>query len=60
MMWVSRVTSIGLSFVVPVILGVLADRLFKTSPAFTVAGVVLGFVVGTLQVVRLAGGKETP
>ncbi len=59
MRWVSRITSVALSFVIPVVAGVWIDRWLGSTPAGAVVGVILGFVVGTLQVVRI-GQTGTP
>jgi hypothetical protein len=57
MMWVSRITPIALSFVVPTVCGVLVDRFFGTTPWATVIGSILSFCVGTMQVVRIGQTK---
>lgn len=54
MAWASRITSIGMSFVVPVFVGVLIDRWLKIEPIGAVIGVILGFVVSMLQIMRIA------
>jgi F0F1-type ATP synthase assembly protein I len=53
--WAARVTTIALEFALPALLGALADRSWGTGPWATVAGAVLGFVVGMMHVLRLAG-----
>jgi ATP synthase protein I len=59
--WASRVTTIGLMFALPALLGHGADRWLHTTPAGTITGAVLGFVAGMLQILRmsrqLAGGS---
>lgn len=62
--WASRVTTVGLMFVVPALLGVLLDRWWGTSPLTLLTGAVLGFAVGMVQVLRIAregaGGRAGP
>jgi F0F1-type ATP synthase assembly protein I len=59
----SRVTAVGLGFSVPPVLGYALDRWWGSTPVATLVGMVLGFVSGLLQTVRLAkdlpGGKST-
>ncbi len=50
----SRATSIGLQMAIPTVLGWWADSSWKTTPGFMIAGVVLGFVVAMLELVKLA------
>lgn len=50
------VTTIGLEFTLPCVLGVLIDGRLGTSPAAALIGAVLGFVVGTAHAIRLGGG----
>lgn len=52
--WSSKITTIGLEFSIPALLGFGVDRWLRTSPAATVAGAVLGFVVGMMHTLRLA------
>ena len=51
--WSARVTSIGLEFCVPAVLGHFADRWLDTAPWLTVIGALLGMAVGMLHVLRL-------
>jgi ATP synthase protein I len=53
--WSTRVTTIGLEFAVPALLGFWLDRWLGSSPWFTVTGAFLGLASGTLHLVRLAG-----
>jgi ATP synthase protein I len=50
----SQVTTIALEFSVPALLGVGLDRWLQTMPVATISGVVLGFLLGMLQTLRLA------
>lgn len=59
----SVVTSIALEFTLPCVLGLAIDQRFRTSPAATLIGVVLGFVLGMLHTIRLgasdpSGGRD--
>lgn len=51
--WGSRVTGIGLEFVVPAALGHGLDRWLGTKPWFVVLGAILGMALGMLHVFRL-------
>jgi len=50
--------SIGLGFLLPALLGVCLDRWWKTSPAATLIGAVLGFALGMYQTLILARTKK--
>jgi ATP synthase protein I len=52
--WASRVSTIGLEFAVPPVLGALLDRRWGTLPLATLVGVVLGFAVAMLHLLRIA------
>jgi hypothetical protein len=52
--WCARVTTIGLEFAIPAMLGFGLDRWLKTSPWITVIGAFLGLGLFTSQVFRLA------
>jgi ATP synthase protein I len=54
----SRVTTVGLEFALPALLGVALDRWWKTSPLVTILGAVLGFAVGMMHILRIA--REGP
>jgi ATP synthase protein I len=56
--WASRVTTVGLEFALPPVLGALIDRRLGWTPALTMVGAVLGFVVGMLHLLRIA--REGP
>jgi ATP synthase protein I len=57
--WASRITSVGLEFAVPPLLGAWLDRQFGTSPLALLTGAVLGFAVGMMHILKIArdGGK---
>lgn len=52
--WASRVSTVGLEFALPPVLGVYLDRLWKTAPLCTLIGAFLGFSVGMLQILGIA------
>jgi ATP synthase protein I len=56
--WASKVTTVALGFSVPPLLGFGLDRWWGSTPVATLIGIVLGFVSGLLQTVRLA--KDLP
>ena len=62
MEWTSRITTISLELVVPVLIGYWLDQRLGTRPLFLVVGVILGFVTATLSLVRLTKppGREPP
>ena len=52
--WATRVTTVGLTFVVPSLFGVGLDRWWGTSPIALLIGTVLGFTLGMVEVLRIA------
>jgi F0F1-type ATP synthase assembly protein I len=46
-----------MEFVVPPVLGILFDRWSGTSPLATIAGMILGFIVGMMHVLKIAREK---
>ena len=54
----SRITSISLELVVPVLIGYWLDQRLGTHVLFLVVGVILGFVTATLSLVRLAKSSD--
>jgi ATP synthase protein I len=56
--WASRIATLALELTVPVLVGVGVDHWLKTSPAATISGAVLGFVLFMLHTLRLA--KKLP
>jgi F0F1-type ATP synthase assembly protein I len=58
----SMVTTVGLGFSVPPVLGYALDRWWGSTPVATLIGMLLGLVSGLIQTVRLArhlpGGKK--
>lgn len=54
MQWSSRITTISLELVVPVLIGYWLDRRWGTLPLLIIVGVILGFVTATLSLLQLA------
>jgi ATP synthase protein I len=52
--WPSRISTLALELAIPVLVGVGLDRWWRTSPAATISGAVLGFVLFMLHTLRLA------
>ncbi|WP_165247752.1 AtpZ/AtpI family protein [Paludisphaera soli] len=53
--WGSRVTTIGLEFALPAVLGHGLDRWLETGPWLAAGGAVLGFAIGMTHILRLPG-----
>lgn len=54
MYWASRISTVGLMFVLPSLIGVLLDRWANTTPYFILAGSVSGFFVGMMGILQIA------
>jgi F0F1-type ATP synthase assembly protein I len=60
MQWASRITTVGLEFALPPLAGVYLDRFWSLRPLATILGVLLGFGVGMLNILRIAReGKQS-
>jgi hypothetical protein len=53
--WGSRVTTIGLEFALPAVLGHGLDRWLGTGPWLAAGGAVLGLAIGMTHILRLPG-----
>ncbi|MDG3006583.1 AtpZ/AtpI family protein [Paludisphaera mucosa] len=53
--WGTRVTTIGLEFALPAVLGHGLDRWLGSAPWLTVGGAFLGLAIGMLHIFRLPG-----
>ncbi len=51
--WASRVTTIGMEFALPAMIGYGVDSWLHTAPAVTIVGAVVGFILGMLHAVRM-------
>ena len=61
--WAAKVTTIAVGFSLPAFIGFGFDRWLGSTPVATMIGIVLGFVSGLLQTIRLASnlpGKKPP
>jgi hypothetical protein len=58
--WCARVTTIGLEFALPALIGFGLDRWLNTNPWITVAGAFLGMGLGMSQVFRLGRESSRP
>jgi F0F1-type ATP synthase assembly protein I len=54
----SKLTTVGLVFAMPALVGFGLDRLWGTLPAATIVGALLGIVLGMLRVLAIA--RELP
>jgi hypothetical protein len=52
--WASRVTTIGLEFALPPLLGYGVDSWLRTTPVAMITGAVLGFATGMMATVKMA------
>lgn len=51
--WASRITTLGLGFVIPILAGVWADGRLGTKPWLLLLGFALGLAVGFLQLLQI-------
>jgi hypothetical protein len=58
--WASRVTTLGLTFALPPLVGYAIDRQAGTIPWGTLVGAVLGMAVGLVRLVDLAKRASRP
>jgi ATP synthase protein I len=52
--WASRITTVGLEFALPPLLGWALDRWWGIMPVATVVGAILGFAAGMMHLLRIA------
>jgi ATP synthase protein I len=60
MQWVSRITSVAIEMVLPGVIGYWIDQRLGTKVLFFIIGVILGFVGGIWQLIKLTkqdGGR---
>lgn len=53
-MWASRVTTLGLEFALPPLVGLYLDNRWHTRPVALLVGSVLGFAAGMVHILRIA------
>jgi ATP synthase protein I len=53
MQWVSRITSIGIEMVLPGVIGYWIDQRLGTKIVFLILGLIVGFVGGIMQLIKL-------
>lgn len=62
--WASRVSTMALGFALPIVAGALIDQWLRSSPIGVLVGLVLGFIAGMTQILRVArtgtGGGNSP
>jgi len=58
MAWSARITSIALEMALPALGGYWLDRKLATGYLFTVIGAVVGMVLGTVGLFRLAASRQ--
>ncbi len=59
--WATRVTSIGLEFALPALLGGYLDRRLGTGSLLTILGAVFGFLAGMVHLMAIAReGAKAP
>lgn len=62
-MWATRITSVGLEFAIPALVGMEIDRRWSTGRVATFVGAGLGFLTGMVHLVRIAreaNGRKAP
>jgi F0F1-type ATP synthase assembly protein I len=52
--WSTRITSVSLLFVVPGLIGLWVDSRLGTGILFTAVGMILGFVLGFWEIIKVA------
>ncbi len=53
-MWASRISSLGLAFAIPPLLGAWADHQLGSSPWGVLIGMALGFGTGMVRIMAIA------
>jgi ATP synthase protein I len=52
--WASRITALGFEFSLPPIAGYLVDRWLGSNPVGTLVGMIVGFLIGMMHLLRIA------
>ncbi len=61
--WAARITSVGLEFALPGLLGAGVDHWLGSRPWATIGGAILGFCVGMVHLIKIASdapGRNKP
>ncbi len=58
--WSAKISTIGFEFAVPALFGHFLDRQFGSNPIGLLVGMVLGFSVGMLHILRIARDASKP
>jgi hypothetical protein len=58
--WSARVSTLGFEFGIPALLGHFLDQKLGTNPVGLLVGMVLGFVVGMMHILRIAKDGSKP
>jgi ATP synthase protein I len=58
--WASRITTVGLEFALPPLAGAYLDRHWSLKPLATILGVLIGFGIGMLSILRIAREGTKP
>ncbi len=58
--WASRITTLGFEFAVPALIGHFIDGRLGSKPVGLLIGMVLGFVVGMMHLLRIARDSSKP
>ncbi len=58
--WAVKVTTLGMTFAIPALLGSLVDRFAAKSHVGLLVGMVVGFGAGMLQILKLARDASRP
>jgi len=56
----SSVSTIGLEFSLPAVIGLTIDRHWHTTPVATLIGAVLGFLAGMMHILAVARSSSAP
>jgi F0F1-type ATP synthase assembly protein I len=60
MMWAARASTLGFEFALPAFLGHFLDLKLGTNPVALLVGMILGFVVGIMHILRMARDSSKP
>ena len=60
MNWASRITTLGFEFALPPLLGHYVDGRLGSNPVGLMVGMVLGFAVGMMHLLRIARDSSKP